>query len=143
MSSHRCDRAERKERILSEAMEPVAVELRLVDVADFIAYIRFEQFANIQDIVSSSTELFFRSGTLNYAGAADFELDWSAPPQIILDLEFQHHGVDIAFKLALRANQTSVAIRHFSVEGSTGDLEMEICRMIEALADARLELPNS
>jgi hypothetical protein len=142
MPSHRCD-LERKERILSEAIESVAAELRLVDVADFIAYIRFEQFANIQDIVSSSTELFFKSGTLNYGGAADFELDWSAPPLIILDLEFQHHEVAIAFKLALRANRTSVVIRHFSVEQSNGDLEMEICRMIEALADARLQSPNN
>ena len=142
MPSHRCDLTERKERILSEAMESSAGELRLVDVADFIAYIRFEQFANIQDIVSSSTELFFRSGTLNYGGAAAFELDWWAPPQIFLDLEFQHHGVAIAFKLALNANRTSVAIRHFSVEGSNGDPETEICRMIEALADARLQSPS-
>ncbi len=141
MSSRQCDSAERKERILSEAMEPVAAELRLVDVADFITYIRSERFANIQDIVNSSIELFFRSGTLSYAWAAEFELDWSTPPQISLDMEFQHRGVVIVFKLVLHAYQTSVAIRHFSVEELAGDLEMEIRRMIEALADARLESP--
>jgi hypothetical protein len=48
---------------LRAALEPVAAELRLVDAGDFIAYIHDEKFANIQDIVNSSVELFFKRGT--------------------------------------------------------------------------------
>jgi hypothetical protein len=43
---------------LAVAFEFVAAGLRLVDPADYIAYIHQEKFANIHDIVSSSVELF-------------------------------------------------------------------------------------
>lgn len=67
---------ELRAKILGGAFEPVAEELRIVDSADYIAQIRFEQFANIEDIVNSSVEPFFKSATLKYAGAAEYELDW-------------------------------------------------------------------
>jgi len=60
---------------LGTAFEPVANELRLIDVADFVAYIHAEKFANIQDIVNSSVELFFKPGTLSFGWGAEFELD--------------------------------------------------------------------
>jgi hypothetical protein len=54
---------------LAVAFEFVAAELRLVDAADYIAYIHQEKFANIHDIVSSSVELFFNRERLHPAGA--------------------------------------------------------------------------
>jgi hypothetical protein len=60
---------------LVSAFEPVAAELRLVDAADYIAYIHQEKFANIHDIVNSSVELFFRPGTLTFGWGAEYELD--------------------------------------------------------------------
>jgi hypothetical protein len=54
---------------LAVAFEFVAAELRLVDAADYIAYIHQEKFANIHDIVSSSVELFFNRERLHSAGA--------------------------------------------------------------------------
>jgi len=57
----RDDQDELPANALGAAFEPVA-ELRLVDVADFLAYIHAEKFANIQDIVNSSVELFFKTG---------------------------------------------------------------------------------
>ena len=50
------------------AFEPVADELRLVDAGDFIAYIHDGKFANIQHIVNSSVELFFKPGTVTFGG---------------------------------------------------------------------------
>jgi hypothetical protein len=96
MSSGRgADQAKLRTEVLSQAVEAVADELRLVDVADFITYVHCQQFANIQDIVNSSVELFFKAGTLSYGWAADFELDWNSAPTIILDMEFRHLGVCI------------------------------------------------
>jgi hypothetical protein len=69
----RDDQVELPANALGTAFEPVAAELRLVDVADFIAYVRAEKFANIQDIVNSSVELFFKPGTLSFGWAAEFE----------------------------------------------------------------------
>ena len=42
--------------------------------------IRNDQAANIADLVNSSTELFYRSGTLRYALSASFNAPWDATP---------------------------------------------------------------
>lgn len=138
MSSRQRDEADLRARILGDAIEQVAEELRLVDVADYIACIRFEQFADIQDIVNSSIELFFQAETLHYAWAAEFELDWSCAPKIFIAMEFWHSDVWIVFKLVLGADATGVSIEHFEVGESCGDLKQDTSRMIEALAAARL-----
>ncbi len=139
MSSRRADDpAGLRTRILVKAIEPVAAELRLVDVADYIAYIRFEQFANIQDIVNSSTELIFRPGALNYAWAADFELDWSHAPKVAIDMDFRHGAVSIAFTLLLSGDDVEASIAELLVDPSSGDPEHDTLSMADALADARL-----
>ena len=111
----RDDHVELPTNALDTAFEPVAAELRLIDVADFIAYIHAEKFANIQDIVNSSVELFFKPGTLSFGWGAEFELDWNSLPVITLDMEFQHRSVWLVFKLSLRALQTNVTVEHLSL----------------------------
>src|ERR1700738_5415083 len=111
----RDDHVELPMNALGTAFEPVAAELRLVDVADFIAYIHAEKFANIQDIVNSSVELFFKPGTLSFGWGAEFELDWNSLPVITLDMEFRHRSVWLVFKLVLRALQTKVIGQFFFV----------------------------
>ena len=59
-----------RERIIADALIDVASELRLTDVAELITLIRNDQDANLADLVNSSTELFFKSGTLRYALSA-------------------------------------------------------------------------
>ncbi len=99
---------------LQDALKDLAAELRLVDVADYIAFIRYEQFANIQDIVNSSVELIFRPGALSFGWAASYELDWASAPKISLGMEFRRLAVRVVFKLALTADRSDVSIEHFS-----------------------------
>ena len=134
----RDDHIELPANALGPAFEPVAAELRLVDVADFIAYIRDEKFANIQDIVNSSVELFFKPGTLSFGWDAEFELDWNKLPVITLDMEFRHRSVWLVFKLILRALQTNVTIKHLSLGKTSGDPRQDMAALIETIADARL-----
>jgi hypothetical protein len=122
---------------VSAAFESFAAELRLVEVGDFIAFIHDEKFANIQDIVNSSVELFFKPGTVSFGWGADFELDWNSSPVIRLDMEFRHGSVWLVFKLILRALQTDVKIAYFSPSRSSGDSGQHLAALIEALADAR------
>ena len=56
--------AKSREIIVANAIEQVVGELRLVDVADYIAFIRLEHFACLSDMVDSAAELFFMPGTL-------------------------------------------------------------------------------
>src|SRR3984893_13488933 len=123
---------------LGMAFEPVANELRLVDVADFVAYIHADKFANIQDIVNSSVELFFKPGTLSFGWGAEFELDWNSLPVITLDMEFQHRSVWLVFKLILRVLQTNVTVEHLSLGKTAGNPTQDMAAMIETIADARL-----
>jgi hypothetical protein len=57
----RDDHTEHLAHAVGAAFEPVSAELRLVGPGDFIAFIHDEKFANIQDIVNSSVELFFQA----------------------------------------------------------------------------------
>ena len=134
----RDDQAELPANALGTAFEPVAAELRLVDVADFIAYIHAEKFANIQDIVNSSVELFFKPGTLSFGWGAEFELDWNSVPVITLDMEFRHRSVWLVFKLILRALQTNVTVEFLSVGKTSCDPREDMAALIAAIADARL-----
>ncbi len=132
------DQATLRARLLAAAIAPVGAELMLVDPADYVAFIRFEQFANIQDIVNSSTELVFRPGTLNYSCSAEFQLDWKSAPQITIDMEFRHLGVCIAFRLILRACGVGVSIQRVLIEPAGGDAAQDTMRIADALASARL-----
>ena len=139
MSLGQCDgQVEVPANALGTAFEPVATELRLVDVADFVAYIHAEKFANIQDIVNSSVELFFKPGTLSFGWSAEFELGWDSLPVITLDMEFRHRSVWLVFKLVLRALQTNVMVEFLSVGKTSGDPREDMAALIAALADARL-----
>jgi hypothetical protein len=44
-----------REKALADGLRDVAAELRLIDAADLIAFIRTEQFANIANLVNSTT----------------------------------------------------------------------------------------
>jgi hypothetical protein len=129
---------ERIASALIEAVNPVGSELQLVNVADFIAYIHCEQLANIQDIVDSSIELFFKPGTLSFGWVADYEVDWDCKPTIILTMELRCHEIWIVFKLILRAMENSVIIEFLSYDTSSGNPDKDLARLIEAIEDARL-----
>jgi hypothetical protein len=135
----RDDRAAQLARTLAMAVEPVAAELRLVDVADFIAYIHDEEFANIQDIVNSSVELFFKPGTLSFGWGAEVEVDWDRAPVVALDMEFRHRSVWIVFKVILRALQTDVIVQHVSLAKSAAGPKDNLKLLTETIADARLD----
>jgi hypothetical protein len=134
----RDDQVELPANALGTALEPVAAELRLVDVADFIAYIHAKKFANIQDIVNSSVELFFKPGTLSFGWDAEFDLDWNSLPLITLDMEFLHRSVWLVFKLIFSALQTNVMVEHLSLGKTSGDPRQDMAALIETIADAGL-----
>jgi hypothetical protein len=138
-----CDsNAEQQARALAEAVAAVGDELRLVDVADYIAFIRNEQLANLQDVVSSSVELYFKPGTLTFGWAADFELDWVRLPTITLGMEFRHRDAWVVFDLILRAEEPGVRIRHLVMSGANRSAAEDTERLVAALADARLPGPE-
>ena len=98
--------------MLANALGDTVAELGLIDLGDMIAYIRAGQWANIADLVQSSTELSFVEGTLCFACSADVEVEWGKPTSISLAMEFQVSEVSAFFTLKLGDLGSTVDIKH-------------------------------
>lgn len=123
------------ERVIADAIVEVATELRLSDPTEFILLVRGQQEANIADLVNSSSELFFRKGSLRYALSADCSLSWGSTPSVTLDMEFRHDRVTAFFRLTLGGLRARVEVLDVLIEADDGEAAG---RLRDALADARL-----
>ena len=108
--------ASSREIIVASAIEPVVAELRLIDVADYIAFIRLEHFACLSDLVDSAAELFFMPGTLRLGHGGEAHVDWGGSPRIVLDLELRPPGITVYFQLTLTEHDASVVLNYVSFE---------------------------
>jgi hypothetical protein len=128
-----------REKALAEGIRDVAAELRLVEVADFVAFIQTGQFANVGSLVNSSAEMYFKPGTLCFGFSGDAELKWGGTPSIYLDLEFRHSGVEVYFRLLLAAAHGGVEINYISFDDASPKPDCNTERLLTAIADARLQ----
>ncbi|MCI4678805.1 hypothetical protein K9U39_00790 [Rhodoblastus acidophilus] len=129
------------ERILAENLADVASELRLINVADLIGYIRGERVATLEDLVNSASELYFKQGALRYAWSADLDLLWETPPAISLNMEFSWRGVTAFFALRLDSAYAGVDLQQMVFDEPDGD-ERPCERLASAVADARIAPPR-
>lgn len=134
-----CAFAQEREKVLAEGMKEVAAELRLIDVADFVAFIRTERYGNIRTLVNAATEMYFKPGTICFGPAGHVELRWDGAPSISLDMEFRHHEVDVFFRLLLENAQAGIDI-HYASFGGAPDSNDNTFRLASAIADARIPL---
>ncbi len=126
------------EQIIADAMIDVATELRLADAGELVAMIRGDQTANIADLVNSSTELFFKSGTLRYALTAGCCVQWDATPVIRFDMEFHHAQVCAFFRLLIGRTRAGVELIEIMFDEDRLDCRLREKRLTAAIADARL-----
>lgn len=128
-----------QERIIANALIDVASELRLTDVTELINLIRNDQEANLADLVNSSTELFYKSGTLRYALSASFRAPWDATPEVALDMEFRHAMVSVFFRLTIGKRRAGVEIIDVLFDEEGLDERAKVERLKAALASARVQ----
>jgi hypothetical protein len=133
----------RREQVVADALIDVASELRLTDFVELINLIRNDQEANLADLVNSSTELFYKSGTLRYALSATFRAPWDATPEVALDMEFRHAMVSAFFRLTIGQRRAGVEIIDVLFDEDGLDERAEIERLAAALASARVGLGPS
>jgi hypothetical protein len=126
-----------RERIVAEAMRPVATELRMIDAADLVSLLRFERWGSLTDLVSSAAELYFLPGTVRFATSGEFRLDWDTKPEILLDLEIKPDGVTIYAQLSLTDDQAGIDINHIAFHEPTSDPEEETRFLEDSLSKAR------
>lgn len=124
--------------ILSDQLKDVADELRTIDLIDLATLIHGDSFVAIDDLLQSSTELFFKEGTLTFAWSAGIKLEWGDLPHVKLGLEFQHLAVSVFFDLYLNAISQTVSVGGVLFDAPLDDGLTNAGRLVEALADARL-----
>src|SRR6516164_7164249 len=122
------------ERVIADALIDVASELRLTDVVELINLIRNDEAANLADLVNSSTELFFKGGTLRYALSASFRAPWEATPEVALDMEFRHAMVCAFFRLTIGRRRAGVEIIDVLFDEKGLDESAKVERLTAALA---------
>lgn len=127
-----------RERLLAVALRPVVAELRLVEPADYIAFLRMDVPGNIQDIVESSSQLHMQAGTLSFSSSGDARVTWSTPPAIDLDLLFHHRDTSVHFRLTLKSGGSVIRIDHFPLLSEDETQGAQTARLKHALEAARL-----
>lgn len=130
--------ASTREIIVANAIQEVVSELRLVDVADYIAFVRLEHFASIADIVDSAAELYFMPRTLRLGHGGEARVGWTEPPQIALDLELRPAGATVYFTLTLCALHASVEVDYVAFDHPDDDAERNTAFLAAALEGARI-----
>ena len=125
------------EKIVAEALSPVATELRMIDAADLVSLLRYERWGNISDLVASAAELYFLPGTVNFATGGEYRLDWDRKPEILLDLEIKPEGVTIYAQLSLADVQAGLEINHIAFHRPSADPDANTEFLARTLSAAR------
>ena len=131
---HACSR----EVIVADAIKEVVGELRLVDVADYIAFIRLEHFSTVSDIVDSAAELYFMPGALKLGHGGEAHATWTETPRIVLDLELRPGGVTVYFALSLSAHSASVEVNYVAFDQPDPNPQANTAFLAAALERARI-----
>lgn len=125
------------EKIVAEALSPVATELRMIDAADLVSLLRYERWGNISDLVASAAELYFLPGTVNFGTSGEYRLDWDRKPEILLDLEIKPEGVTIYAKLSLADVQAGLEIDHIAFHRPSTGADTDTEFLAKSLSQAR------
>lgn len=127
-----------REIIVAKAIQEVVTELRMVEAADYVAYIRLERFANIADIVETAAELYFQPGTLRFGHGGEAHVAWSGDPRIVLDLQLKPRGATVYFTLSLTALHAGVDVNYVAFEDPSEDPAENTRFLATALESARI-----
>lgn len=116
--------ADSLEKIVAQAIAPIAKELRLIDVADLIAMLRYEKHGSLSDLVTSAAELYFLPDTVKLGSGGDYQVDWDNEPKILLDLEISLKTTTVFARLSLEKIHCGIEINHIQFEHEIDDAEL-------------------
>lgn len=128
------------EKIVAQAMAPVARELRLIDIADLIAMLRYEQHGNLSDLVTTAADLYFLPDTIRLGSGGDYVVDWDYNPKIVLDIELCPESILVYVRLTLEKDHCGIEINHIEFD-RTFDSHDESAKFLrEAIERARFSV---
>jgi hypothetical protein len=127
-----------REVVVASAIKEVATELRLVDFADYVAFIRLGHLANLADLVESAAERFFMPGTLKLGHGGDVQLDWTGDRKVSLDLELRPRGATVYFTLTLAAETAGVDVNYVAFDEPAATGEENTAFLQAAIEESRI-----
>ena len=127
-----------REILVAAAVGDVVAELRLVDPADYAAFIRLEHFTTLSDLVESAAELYFMPGTVRLGHGAEVHMGWTETPRVVLDLELRPTGATVYFSLSLEAETASVEVHYVAFDTPDPDPAANTAFLESAMEHARL-----
>lgn len=127
-----------REIIVAKAIQEVVSELRMVELADYVAFLRLEHYANIADIVDSASELYFMPGTLRFGHGGEAAIAWTGEPSITLDLQLKPRGATVYFSLSMSALKAGVDVNYVAFDEPSQDPAENTRFLAAALAHARI-----
>jgi len=124
------------ERLLARTIKKFISELCLTNAGAMIAYICADHHENIDDIITSSAELFLRPGTLRYAQNSEVDFEWGRAPTVTIDMEFCHATLTTFFRIVFDGRFVGVDIIGILFRDAFGTPQENTRRFVEALAEA-------
>lgn len=101
---------EQLEAVLASHVVDLATEIRGYGAADLIAFIWLDRSQSLRDVLDSGCEALFQPSTMRFGGDAEVVVSWSAPPTIRIPMEFRSGGLEIYFRLLMKASSAEVEI---------------------------------
>lgn len=128
------------EKIVAQALAPVARELRLIDIADLIAMLKYERHASLSELVTSAAELYFLPDTVKLGAGGDYVVDWDYNPKIVLDLEVCPNLVTVYVRLTLEKDFCGIEISHIEFKEDFMDDEDSAYFLRQTLENAAFSM---
>lgn len=128
------------EKIVAQALAPVARELRLIDIADLIAMLKYERHASLSELVTSAAELYFLPETVKLGAGGDYVVDWDYNPKIVLDLEIHPNLVTVYVRVTLEKDYCGIEISHIEFQESFMDLKESASFLRQSLENAAFSM---
>ena len=131
------------EEILACNIKDVVGDLCLADADIIMSYVTNQLHGNMDEIVTSSTELYFKDRTLSYGRASGLNFEWGHPASIVLGMEFTHGPVTILFQLVLGSRDVGVHIVELALTEGVSTSHFGTVEFAQVLRSARRKpLPN-
>lgn len=138
MTMNRQEPSREHEIIVANAISEVVAELRLVDVGDYLAFLRFEQYGAIADLVDSAAELYFMPGALRLGNGGEAVVGWGEVPKIKLDLELRLSGAVVYFTLTLEDEGAGIDLNYVDFDHPPSDQGDSTPAFVAMIEDARI-----
>lgn len=123
---------------LARAISSLAAELRLVDISDYIAYLRMEQYGCVADIVRDAADLYFTPGFVEFGMDGEASAEWGAAPEVTLMLVINsaRAKAHVALKLCEHHAEIKLGYINFATEFEARSDRVHL--LLEDIAENRM-----